>query len=156
MCLITCLSTHFKVIPSLILQKTSAFVTFICFTMQHNNTFIVFDLFLLPYKVRLDPEKMLIIRNDTQFARFHAKASWSTQRKHSYALPWSCGRGKFSINLSGTGLNFKQTWLVDTSWVSLVQLSRYSSTYFVKCSSSRIECGPSDLLLSINRCSMSK
>ena len=117
---------------------------------------IVFDYLLSPYKVRLDPERMLIIRDDTQFATFHGN-KWYAPKKHNYAsVPWTCDAKRFSIDLSGTGLDLRRK-LLDQSWVQSTTVIRRYKMYYVQCPRGQcIKCEPTDLFLSIDGCLTSK
>lgn len=101
--------------------------------------------------MRLDVEKMQIVRGDTLFAKFVATIGGKT-KKHHYALPLGCGNGKFSINLSGTGVKLNQTWKVQNKWIHPMRPPQHGKVFHVRCFDGCKECGPESLPLYIKKC----
>ena len=123
------------------------------------RSFLKFEVcffFLFSPKVRLDPVKMHIIRNDNHFAdsRNHDYGSATTCCPYSNGA--RCRHTWFRINLSGTGLRLnKQLRWVATGRTRITENSpnERNGIYFISCKGSCGECKPSDdLSLSIIGC----
>lgn len=131
-------------------------VTFSCCCCCCFEEIIEFYLYMyfLP-KVRFDPVKMLIIRDDNHFAdsRYHYYGSAKTCCPNNGA---QCKHTWFMINLSDTGLRLKKQarWVTTgrTQIAKSVPIEK-DGMYFVSCKGSCGECRLSDdLSLSIIGC----
>ncbi len=127
--------------------------------MHYFNLYLQFS---LSQKVRLDPEKMLIIRNDNQFARMtnqprgFIKQHYGSARSCCFSGK-ACKYGLFRVDLSGTGLRLQsQVRWKSTSrqtWIGKSGHSENYEIYYSFCQGSCGECRPEhELSLSIKGC----
>lgn len=111
-----------------------------------------------PFKVRLDPDEMIIMRDDTRFATFHPSTKYeyfdNNHKAHFYASPSSrCEetQGSYGFNFTENGLDLK------TTQGKLVQIQLTTGRRYALCERPCTVCSPqSALYLFVKGCHTTK